>query len=193
MRLLTSLVLVAIASGLAHADRDLEPRVSPQTAQWISIATTAAGLGASGYMWLRADGLEEGHGRAELQLASLGTGLLTMGIGPASGLIVAGEYRRGATGALTRPLLIGGGTVVVGMGAFVMMWGCFETSDCPGAKVAGGIMAGIGGAAAVGGIGWAIYDIWDTPRVLERRRRQAPVLAPIVGGDRVGLALTFAN
>lgn len=193
--ILVLLVLFLGGASAAHADRpsEIELRVSPETARWISIGTTAAGLGLSGYLWVRADGLEEGHGRAELQLASIGTGLVTMGLGPGSGLIVAGEYRRGVTGAIMRPLLIGGGVVTIGMGAFVMMWGCFETNDCTGAKVTGGILAGFGGAAAVGGIGWGIYDIWDTPRILEKRRAKTPMIAPLVGGGRVGLALTIVH
>ncbi len=189
------LLVVLLGAGRAHADppSELELRVSPKTAQWISIGTTAAGLGLSAYLWHRAGGLEEGHGRAELQLASIGTGLLTTGIGPGSGLIVAGDYRRGVSGALARPLLVGGGVVTVGLGAFVMMWGCFETNDCTSAKATGGILAGLGGAVAVGGIAWGIYDIWDTPRILERRRAKRAMLAPLVGGDRVGVALTIVN
>lgn len=177
--------------GLLGRPEPFEPRVSPATARWISLATTAAGLSLSGYLWVRADGREEGHGRAELQLASIGTGLVTLGIGPASGLIVAGEYRRGVTGALTRPLMIGGGVVAIGMGAFIMMWGCFETDDCRAERITGSAVAGVGGALAVAGIAWGAYDIWDTPRILRKRMPKRMALAPLVGTDRIGIALTF--
>lgn len=170
-----------------------EPRVEPTTARWISLATTTAGLGLSGYLWLRSDGLEDGHGRAELRLASVGTGLAAIGIGPASGLIVAGEYRRGVTGAITRPIVIGSGALLIGMGAFIGMAGCFETSDCPGTKVGVGVLVGLGGAVALGGIGWGLYDIWDTPHILEKRRRPRTTVAPMVGSDRIGVALTIVD
>jgi hypothetical protein len=186
---ITIAVLLALATP-AHADGDA---VSPSTARWISIATTTAGLGLSGYMWHRADGLEEGHGRAELQLASIGTGLFTIGVGPASGLIVAGEYRRSVGGAIARPLLVGSGAVAIGLGAFIVMWGCFETNDCTGAKIGGGIVGGVGAAAAIGGLAWGAYDIWDTPRILRKRMAKRTVLAPLIGADRIGVALTIVD
>jgi hypothetical protein len=210
---ITIAVLLALATT-AHADRrsdtkpaldefrkygwlgppeSFEPRVSPTTARWISITTTAAGLSFSGYLWLRANRLEDGDGRAELQLASLGTGLVTIGVGPASGLLVAGEYRRGVSGAVARPLLLGSGALGIGLGAFIMMWGCFETNDCTNAKIGGGVVAGVGGALAAGGLVWGAYDIWDTPRILRKRMPSRTTVAPLVGGDRVGLALTIVQ
>ena len=179
--------------GLLGEPEPLEPRVSPTTARWISLATTVAGLGLTGYLWVHADGLEEGHGRAEMQLTSIGTGLLTIGVGPASGLLVAGEYRRGVGGALTRPLMVGTGGLAIGMGAFIVMWGCFETNDCTGAKVGGGIVAGAGGALALAGVAWGAYDIWKTPAILGKRMQRRSTLAPLVGSDRIGVALTIVH
>jgi hypothetical protein len=136
---------------------------------------------------------EEGHGRAELQLASIGTGLATIGIGPATGLVVAGEYRRSLGGALARPFLVGSGVLAIGLGAFIVGWGCFETNDCTDAKVGGGIVAGAGALVAAGGLAWAAYDIWDTPRSVRGRSARRVALAPLVGTDRIGLAFTLSE
>jgi hypothetical protein len=170
-----------------------EPRIDPATARWVSLATTAAGLGLSAYLWHHADDLPEDNGRTEMQLTSIGTGLATIGIGPAAGLLAAGEYRRSVSGALARPLLIGGGAITVGVGAFIVLWGCFETNDCAGAKVGGGMLGGAGVLMAAGGIAWAAYDIWDTPHVLRRRMPKHTALVPVVGSDRVGVALTITH
>lgn len=209
----TLAVLLALASS-AHADRradtkaaldefrrygflgkpePFEPRVSPTTARWISIATTTAGLGLSAYLWHHAGALPADNGRSEMQLTSIGTGLATIGLGPASGLLVAGEGRRAIVGSLGRPALVTAGALGAGVGAFVIAWGCFETNDCTGAKVGGGIMLGAGALMAAGGIAWSIYDIWDTPRILRRRMPRQAAIVPLVGGDRVGLALALVE
>jgi hypothetical protein len=210
----TTILLLLALAGTAHADRradtkaaldefreygwlgkpePFEPRVSPTTARWISIATTAGGLGLSAYLWHHASELGPERGEAEMQLASIGTGLLAMSIGPASGLVVAGEYRRSVTGALTRPLVIASGGLTMGLGAFIVMQGCFETDDCTGAKVGGYAAIGAGALIVAAGIGWGIYDIWDTPQILEKRRPLRPVIAPLVGDDRIGIALAFTR
>ena len=210
----TTILLLLALAGTAHADRradtkpaldefreygwlgkpePFEPRVSPTTARWISIATTVGGLGLSAYLWHHAGELGPEHGEAEMQLASIGTGLITLGIGPASGLVVAGEYRRGVTGALTRPFVIAAGGLGMGMGAFVVMQGRFETNDCTGAKIGGGALFGASALVAAAGIGWGIYDIWDTPRILKRRMPTGAVVAPLVGDDRIGISLAFTR
>lgn len=204
-----AIIVLLVLSRAAHADeygllgppQPFEPNVEPETARWIALGTTAAGLGLTAYLWQHAGELPEDNGRAEMQLASIGTGLFTVGLGPASGLLVAGERRRAVTGALTRPLLVGGGALAVGMGAFITMWGCFETNDCTGAKVTGGIFAGAGVAMAAGGIAWAAYEVWTTPAILRRRmpareHRRAPAraaVAPLLGGDRIGLAIAIVH
>ncbi len=179
--------------GFFGKPEPFEPRVSPETARWISIATTAAGIGTTAYLWHHAGELPEDNGRAEMHLYAIGSGLATIGVGPAAGLLVAGEYRRGVSGAIARPLLFGAGGLAAGAGAFVLGWGCFETNDCTGAKVGGGIFLGAGALIAAGGLAWGIYDIWDTPRVLRRRMPARTAITPLVGGDRIGLALTIVD
>jgi hypothetical protein len=202
-------VLVLLLATAAHAGdggglAPIEPRVEPETARWISLGTTAAGLGLTAYLWHHAAGLDEGYGRAETQLASIGTGLAAIALGPASGLFVAGEYRRSVGGALARPSLVAAGGLGIGVGAFVLMWGCFETNDCADAKIAGGVFMGLGALAGAGGLAWAAYDIWDTPRILRRRMPRrgtaaaaamgtTTTVAPLLGGDRIGLALTIVR
>ena len=97
------------------------------------------------------------------------------------------------------------GAIIVSLvGAFVMMWGCFETNDCADAKITGGVVMGLGALAGAGGLAWAAYDIWDTPRILRRRMprrgaaavaaaRTTTAVAPLLGGDRIGLALTIVR
>jgi hypothetical protein len=206
-------VLLLLVATAAHADRrsdpfaprgepaPFEPRVEPETARWISLGTTAAGLGMTAYLWHHADGLEEGYGRAETQLLGIGTGLATIALAPASGLLVAGEYRRSVGGALARPSLVAAGGLAIGMGAFVGMWGCFETNDCAGAKITAGVFMGLGALAGASGLAWAAYDIWDTPRILRRRMprrggaagRTTTAVAPLLGSDRLGVALTIVR
>ncbi len=209
----TAALLVLFASTTAHADRPASevandefreygllgkpepftPRVSPTTARWISVATTTAGIGLTAFLWHHARELPEDNGRTEMQLYSIGTGLLTVGLGPAMGLIVAGEGRRATAGALTRPALVAIGALGAGVGGLVIGWGCFETNDCTGAKITGGIMLGAGALVAAGGVAWGIYDVWDTPRILRRRMPPQTVLTPLFGDDRVGLALTVVH
>jgi len=197
MRTIVTLVVLGVLSTTARADAGepemFTPRVAPDTARWISAATTTAGLGLSGYIWYHAGGLERGMGREDAQLLSVGTGLVTLGIGPAAGLFVAGDYRRGMTGAYARPLVIGGGGAVLGLGLLIGKWGCMETTDCTGAKIASGALAGVGGAAIAGGIAWAVHDIWETPKILRKRMARQLTLAPMVGGNRAGVSLTVVH
>lgn len=186
--------MMGIALGASTATAIAEPagRLDPDTARWVSLGVTVAGLGAGAYLWHRAGALEDGGGRAETQLQGLAVGTLALSVGPMTGLLLGGERRRAIGGALARPgLLVGGGLAAI-TGFMVLGFGCFETDDCGAAKVAGGTMIGLGALAGGAAIAWAAYDIYDTPRVL-RRRRTSLQLAPIVHPTQLGLAVTLVR
>lgn len=175
------------------AQASLPPRISPATARRISVATVVAGLGLTAYLWQHSRGLEEGHGRFETQLAGFGMGVATLSLGPAVGLMIGGAYRRGATGALGRPLLALTGATGVAVGSLVTAWGCFEAKECTGAKVAGGVMVGASVAMIAGSLVWGVVDLVVTPGILRHRQARTVGVVPMLGADRVGLAISFTN
>ncbi len=189
-------VVLGLGLGLVARVASGEPAapsaaLDPDTAQLISIGVTAAGLGYSAYLWQHGTTLEEGHGRAEHQLYSLATATLTIGAGPMSGLLLGGERKRAIVGGVARPALLVVGGLGAVTGALVVGFGCFETDDCAAAKVTGGIMMGAGAATGAAAIAWAAHDLWRTPRLLRAHRRTRVQLTPLVGRDRVGLAVTL--
>lgn len=180
--------LVLVVASPARA----EP-VAPETAQAIGLGVTAAGLVAGAYLWSSADRLPADDGRDERKLAAAAAATLTLGVGPMTGLLAGGARRRALVGGVARPAMIVVGGLGVVTGALVIGFGCNETDACAGARATGGVMIGAGALLGVAAVAWTAWDLWETPGLVRRRRAGRVQVAPIVGRDRVGLALTLAR
>ncbi|MBL8619658.1 MAG: hypothetical protein JNK64_00110 [Myxococcales bacterium] len=192
-RLVATLVVIGTlaASGAARADD--EPAVAPDQAQAIGLAATAAGLMSGAYLWQTADGLPADDGRDERRMLAAGVATLTLGVGPMAGLWAGGARRRAVLGGATRPAMIVVGGLGAVTGALVLGFGCGETRDCRGAQVAGGALIGAGALLGAGAVAWAAWDLLATPALVARRRGARIGVAPVIGGDRVGLAVTVVR
>lgn len=192
-RLVATLAVIGTlaASGAARADD--QPAVAPEQAQAIGLAVTAAGLMSSAYLWQSAAGLPADDGRDERRMLAAGVATLTLGVGPMAGLWIGGARRRAVLGGATRPAMIALGGLGAVTGALVIGFGCFETSDCRAAQVTGGALIGAGALLGAGAVAWAAWDLLATPSLVARRRGARLGLAPVIGGDRVGVALTVVR
>lgn len=192
-RLIATAVMAATLAATAAARADDEPAVTPAQAQAIGLGVTAAGLLGSAYLWQSAGGLPADNGRDERRMLAAGVATLTIGVGPMAGLWAGGARRRAVLGGATRPAMIVVGGLGAVTGALVLGFGCFETDSCPGAKVAGGTLIGVSAALGVGAVAWAAWDLLATPSLVARGRGAGLGVAPIIAGDRVGLALTVVR
>ncbi|MEJ7596828.1 MAG: hypothetical protein WKG01_02860 [Kofleriaceae bacterium] len=182
MRLVPCVVTLTALTASAHADE--WSSIEPRTAQLISIGTTLAGVATTVYVSQRDTG--------EPELHAAGVGLATISIGPAIGLLAAGEWKRGIAGALARPGLVVLGTASIAAGALVIGFGCGETGDCALPKGVGGFMIGGGALLGAGALAWGIYDLWQTP-ALARRRGARVLVVPQLGTDRAGVGLSLIH
>ncbi|MBK7070911.1 MAG: hypothetical protein IPH44_01305 [Myxococcales bacterium] len=192
-RLIATMAVVGTLATIGVARADEEPAVAPEQAQAIGLAVTAAGLLGSAYLWQTAGGLPADDGRDERRMLAAGAATLTLGVGPMAGLWAGGARRRAVLGGATRPAMIVVGGLGAVTGALVIGFGCFETSDCRGAQVAGGALIGAGALLGAGAVAWAAWDLLATPSLVARRRGTRIGVAPVIAGDRVGLAVTVVR
>ncbi len=193
MRLIATMAVVGTLATTGAARADDDASVEPEQAQAIGLAVTAAGLLGSAYLWQTAGGLPADDGRDERRMLAAGAATLTLGVGPMAGLWAGGARRRAVLGGATRPAMIVVGGLGAVTGALVIGFGCFETSDCRGAQVAGGALIGAGALLGAGAVAWAAWDLLATPSLVARRRGARIGVAPVIAGDRVGLAVTVVR
>lgn len=191
-RLIATMAVVGMLAATGVARADDEPAMAPAQAQAVGLAVTAAGMLGSAYLWRSAGNLPADNGRDERRMLAAGVATLTIGVGPMAGLWAGGARRRAVLGGVTRPAMIVVGGLGAVTGALVLGFGCFETDDCAGAKVAGGTLIGASAALGVGAVAWAAWDLLATPRLTAGRGAGIGV-APIIAGDRVGVALTVVR
>jgi hypothetical protein len=169
------------APVVSTAGAALELR-SPQVATAGALLTTAAGWG------LLFHGAFGGGSGAEVL-----AGLPMIVVGPSFGHFYAGEVKHGLVTSGLRT----GAFVVGGLGAIVFL----AAHSFPGAVIvqqdhgrdSGALAMVAGGLVMVGGI--SLYDLWDAHHAVERhneraaRPRASVVVAPLVSGRELGLAL----
>jgi hypothetical protein len=165
---MTARIVVALAlaaSSVAHADP--EPK-SPRTALWLSLATSAAGLGlefVSADAGIRPQAYGGNHNWVEPTACGVGAGALI--VGPSLGRIYgdAPLWNKGTTWRL-----IGLGIAATGVGAALALGYSQRNSTSDGPVNTGPVVVG-GAALAVGGglyIAGASYEIATTPSAVER-------------------------